>query len=192
MQVELNRPRTGPGDQGNVAAADRLARIAACSFARHELTTVAWEHKKAASDLLAAQIAACTDNRSRAALMEQHIITGGIPAWRRPVDELAYHRLKQVLPPTRKGLGDIEGYLRGSMRRLYRQRNLILHAGQTNAVAVNATLRTVTPIVAAGLDRIVAASGERRISALQFAASTKLAMDRYQSGAATSLVDLLS
>lgn len=182
---------TGPGDRGNVAAADRLARIAACSFVRHELTTLAWEHTRTAVDALAGQIATCTDNRSRAALIEQLVVSGGVPSWDRPSDELAYLRVKAVLPPVSQGLGDIEAYLQNSMRRLYRQRNLILHAGKTDAVAVKATLRTVTPIVAAGLDRIVAASVERGIGALQFAASTKLAMDRYRSGDLPSVVDLL-
>jgi len=183
---------TGPGDRGNVAAADRLARIAACSFVRHELTTLAWEHSGVAGDSLAVQITACSDNRSRARLMEQHIIGGGTPAWRHSPDELAFMRVKKVLPPDAQGLSDIEAYLQAAMRRLYRQRNLLLHAGKMDAVALHPTLRTTTPIVAAGLDRIVAASVERGVTALEFAASTKLAMDRYRSGSLSSVVDLLT
>ena len=174
-----------------MAAADRLARVAACSLVRHELTTLAWEHKRAAADALSGQIAACEDNRSRARLMEAHIVSGGVPSWQRPEDELAYLRLARILPPAGQGLSDVEGYLRDSMRRLYRQRNLILHGGKTDAVAVNATLRTVTPIVAAGMDRIVAASVEQKVSALELAARTKLGMDRYHAGQGQSVVDLL-
>jgi hypothetical protein len=109
---------TGPGDRGNVAAADRLARIVACSFPRHELTTLAWEHKRAATDALASQIAECDDNRSRARLMEAHIVSGGVASWRRPQDELAYLRLTRILLPVGQGLSEIDGYLRDSMRRL--------------------------------------------------------------------------
>jgi hypothetical protein len=51
---------TGPGDRGSVAAADRLARIVACSFPRRELTPLAWEHKRSTNDALAGQVAAST------------------------------------------------------------------------------------------------------------------------------------
>jgi hypothetical protein len=58
-------------------------------------------------------------------------------------------------------------------------------------VAVSATLPTVTPIVAAGMDRIVAASVEQRVGALELAARTKLAMDQYHAGQGRDIVDLL-
>ncbi|HEY6845740.1 MAG TPA: hypothetical protein VI320_05960 [Terracidiphilus sp.] len=40
-------------------------------------------------------------------------------------------------------LHDIEGHVTAPFRRRYRQRNLIIHGGKTDAVALNATLRTV-------------------------------------------------
>jgi hypothetical protein len=40
------------------------------------------------------------------------------------------------------------------LRRLYRQRNLVLHWGRMNAVGLRAALRTAAPLVGAGMDRI--------------------------------------
>jgi hypothetical protein len=34
-------------------------------------------------------------------------------------------------------------------------RNVVLHGGSTSSIALDATLRTVAPLVGAGLDRIV-------------------------------------
>ena len=48
-------------------------------------------------------------------------------------------------------LRDVESHVTVGFRRLYRQRNLVIHWGKTDAVALNATLRTAAPLVGAGM-----------------------------------------
>ncbi|WP_146615816.1 hypothetical protein [Nonomuraea aridisoli] len=68
----------------------------------------------------------------------------------------------------------IVSQLEDSFRRLYRQRNLIVHAGQTGSVALDGTLRTVSPLADAGVDRVVQAGALHGIPALTFAAATEV------------------
>jgi hypothetical protein len=55
-------------------------------------------------------------------------------------------------------LGDVVGAFRIALRRLCRARNIILHGGATQGVALEASLRTAAPLVGPGLDRIVHAA----------------------------------
>lgn len=52
-------------------------------------------------------------------------------------------------------LSRIRSYVTESLRRLYNQRNTIVHAGSLRSVVLPATVRTSLSLVGAGLDRIV-------------------------------------
>jgi hypothetical protein len=52
-------------------------------------------------------------------------------------------------------LKDVSTVLTGVFRRLYRQRNIVVHGGSTEAIALDAALRTSAPLVGAALDRLV-------------------------------------
>ena len=51
-------------------------------------------------------------------------------------------------------LADVQEHATRTFRRFYRQRNLLLHGGQIGAVAAQPALRTATPLLGAGMDRL--------------------------------------
>ena len=75
--------------------------------------------------------------------------------FRKPSDQAAVERMRDILADPSEVLGRVVGYVNEALRRLYRQRNLVLHTGKTNSVAISFALRTVPPLVGAGLDRLV-------------------------------------
>ena len=81
--------------------------------------------------------------------------------------------------------------LEGSLRRLYRQRNIVLHGGSTQSVALNATLRTAAPLVGAGLDRLTHAYLVDGVLPLALAAKAELRLGLVGARDAPSVTDLL-
>jgi hypothetical protein len=79
----------------------------------------------------------------------------------------------------------------GTLRRLYRQRNIVLHGGSTQAVGLDATLRTAAPLVGAGLDRIAHAYLVDRILPLALAAKAELRLGLVGTQNAPSVTGLL-
>ena len=78
-----------------------------------------------------------------------------------------------------------------SLQRLYRQRNLVMHGGRTDAVALRATLRTCAPIVGAAFDRIAHAWFDRGTKPRELAAQAEIALALVTASPATSLTTLL-
>jgi len=182
----------GPGDGGDRGVAgDRLASLVACSFPRAELTTLAYAHQLAATDPLAASLTAAPTNRDRAALVAEAILAR-IPL-QLPADShrLAEQRLQNLLTRPRTVLLDIEQHAKRALRRLYRQRNLVLHWGRMNAVGLRAALRTAAPLVGAGMDRIAHAWFTANTNPLELAARARLRLDLLGSADGCLPVDLL-
>jgi hypothetical protein len=80
---------------------------------------------------------------------------------------------------------------RSGMRRLYRQRNIVLHGGSPQAVALDPTLRTAAPLVGAGLDRIAHAYLADRVLPLTLAAKAELRLALVGAQDAPPVTDLL-
>lgn len=177
-----------PGNHAVVA--DRMGAIVACSFPRAELTVLSYQAGKADA-ALADRLAVGATNRDRADMMATEITTQ--PNIKLPdySDRAAYLRLKKLLADPHPALKDIEGYTTAAFRRLYRQRNLVLHGGITNSVALRASLRTVTPLVSAGMDRIAHAWYVNTLSPLELAARARISLDVVGAPHARKCVDLL-
>jgi hypothetical protein len=145
----------GPGDTSNVLAADRLAAIVACSWPRAELTTIALTRIKTVSDQLSTDLAGLATNRDRCERVLVEVRAGNPLDLTSRSDAAALHRIEGMVSNPFRVLNDIRGYTQACIRRLYRQRNLVLHGGRTRSVALDAALRTAAPVVGAGVDRIV-------------------------------------
>jgi hypothetical protein len=78
-----------------------------------------------------------------------------------------------------------------SIRRLYRQRNLVLHGGRTKAVALGPALRTAAPLIGAGMDRIVHGALVKESDPLYLAAKAEFEIARAGASGAPGLADLL-
>ncbi|MGW5335168.1 hypothetical protein [Streptomyces bauhiniae] len=182
---------------GKAVAADRMAAIIACSWPRAELTALAHRHKPREADDLTRAIAACTTNQERARLVAEALGTTGAGALdftRTPTkysDNPAAQRMADLVQDPRPVLNDVAGAFRIALRRLYRTRNIILHGGATQGVALEASLRTAAPLVGAGLDRIVHAAYAEDLAPLDLAARAEVALQLVNGETGLSVVDLL-
>lgn len=88
-------------------------------------------------------------------------------------------------------LGDVTGAFRIALRRLYRTRNIILHGGTTQGVALEASLHTAAPLVRAGLDRIVHAAYAEDLDPLDLSARAEAALQLVNGETGLSADDLL-
>jgi len=92
-------------------------------------------------------------------------------------DRAAVERLRELFASPREVVSTIRDHIHNSFARLYRQRNLILHAGRTQAVALRSTLRGASPLVGAGLDRISQARFVSGMKPLQLAGRARTAIE---------------
>lgn len=150
IEAILARP-----DTQNVEAAADLAVLVACSFPRAELTPFTHAYEAEHQDHLADTLRAATSNRDRCTILGSAIERGETLRFSRPSDQAALERIAQIVRDPRGVLIRVAANVEEAIRRLYRQRNLVLHAGITNSVAMDPTLRTVPPLVGAGFDRLV-------------------------------------
>ena len=85
----------------------------------------------------------------------------------------------------------VRAAVEGSLRRLYRQRNIVLHGGSTESVALDAALRTAAPLVGAGLDRVAHAYLADGITPLALAATAETSLALAGAQDAPPVTDLL-
>lgn len=170
--------------------AERLALIVACSFPRAELTDLAFafaEHGGRFGD----EVSAAANNKERARLTANWIITGMLPNSLGWPDKAAIERMKDLFANPQDRLKTIRDHVNDTFARLYRQRNLVLHAGRTQAVALRATLRTAAPLVGAGLDRISQARFAQNMRPIQLAGRARTGLENITMESALKCVDIL-
>lgn len=170
--------------------AERLATIVACSFPRAELTDLAYSAIAIGGEL-ADRLKALGTNKEKATLIAQAILdmrVPNLPSWS---DRAAVERMRQLLTAPRATVSKIRDYIYDTFARLYRQRNLMLHAGKTQSVALRSTLRNASPLVGAGLDRISHARFVGGMRPLQLAGRARTAIENLSSDAPVNCVDLL-
>lgn len=143
-----------PGNSSGQAAAD-LAALVACSFPRAELTPLAFAYLDEHDDLLSESLRQASSNLERCAILGTEINQGSTLGFSQPSDEAALERVRVILAEPGAVLDRVRSYVEEAMQRLYRQRNMVLHAGKTDSVGMSAVLRTAPPLVGAGLDRLV-------------------------------------
>jgi len=143
----------GPGERGGEIAAERMARVVACSLPRAELTTLAYQYQNEHQDPLADELRRCATNRERAWRLERAIKSQEALRYQKASDQAALWRVHGFLvsPPT---LGRVTDYLKTAFLRLYRLRNLVMHGGSTDSIATAGVIGTMPPLVGAGIDRL--------------------------------------
>jgi hypothetical protein len=88
-------------------------------------------------------------------------------------------------------LSRVNSHLKTAFRRLYRQRNIVLHGGSTRSVASRASVRIAGPLVGAALDRIAYGHITNELTPLQLATRAQLAIQIVKDPSAPVLYDLL-
>jgi len=180
----------GPGDREKISASMRMARLVSCSYIRHEFTALANAYAHEHSDALATSIRTASDNIEKARLFEDAIRGGTNAAFGSTRHTMAMERAQRLVANPAEILLNIVGQLDAAFRRLYRQRNIIVHGGDVTSIALPGTLRTVAPLVGAGVDRVVHASATRNASPLELAALAEVRHGSVADGKCR-LVDLL-
>jgi len=157
-------------DEGRAVAADRLAAIVACSWPRAELTTLSFRHKASAADPITVRLAECHSNLARSQVIAEQLAAQSSLVLSSDGDNAAAERMRAMLADPYAQLKDVRLICQGVFRRLYRQRNIVVHGGNTAAIALEAALRTAAPLVGAGLDRLVHAQLIKGMAPLDLAA----------------------
>lgn len=109
----------------------------------------------------------------------------------RAADTAAVMRMRKLLARPSIELRAMKAAVSEAFHRLYRQRNLILHGGKLDGVALNASLRTVSKLAGAGMDRITHAQYVNGVRPLELVAKSELSMSLITEDTALTCVDLL-
>lgn len=151
-----------PGDEqdvteGRAVVADRLAAIVACSWPRAELTALSYRHTPVTADDLCRRLGDCGTNVERCEVIVEALAEGSSTplVLTSPHEIAAAQRMKSLLANQAGQLRDVSMTMRGVFRRLYRQRNIVVHGGSTEAIALDSALRAAAPLIGAALDRLV-------------------------------------
>lgn len=173
-------------------AADRLADIVACSFPRAELTELARRWESHGSGTLASSIKEASSNSIKTELLLDYISNSGDPGFMRPADVAAVARVKQMISSPETVLRRVREYYKTTFRRLYYQRNFIMHAAKFNSVSLPSTNRIAPQLVASGIDRIVNAKfGPAAVTSIGLAARAANELGLLGRSGARSLHSLL-
>lgn len=140
------------GNESGVIAADRLAAIVAGGFVRAELTQLA-DRLVTDEGEMGALLRSLESTRRLDAVLDRVVDDSDID-WE-VGDYAAVARVRQIVDAPADVMERMRGYFCDAFRRLYSQRNLMLHGGRFDSLALPATMRTVPPLVAAGIDRLV-------------------------------------
>jgi hypothetical protein len=163
-----------PNDRAG--AAERLAMLVACSYPRAELTSLSYVFERRDPGL-ALTLRPVQENRQRCSIVADALVAGTAQlAQLQRSDRAAAVRMSELERDSHRVLSDVQEHVATAFRRLYRQRNLVLHWGKTDGVALRASLRTTAPLVGAGIDRIIHAHYVDALSPLQLVARAKMAL----------------
>ena len=155
------------------AAADNLAALVACSLPRAELTHLSYSLERGDS-ALAERLQHCQTNRDRAEVVAEVLFSGQPVNLKGATERSAAQRMQRLLRQPDPKLARIKAVTSDAFHRLYRQRNLILHGGITNSIAINASLRTASKLAGAGMDRIAHGFYVQQLRPLELAARATL------------------
>ncbi len=165
-------------EEGRAVAADRAAALVAAGWPRAELTALSYDARIREEDPRL-----CRDldviggnNRERARRMVRWLTAEPVVRVDDPVTTAALGRMRELVAAPSVTLGRVERYLRGCFRRLYRQRNIVLHGGSTRSIALPSTVRTAGPLVGAALDRLAHGHAVSGVAPLDMAGRAELAL----------------
>lgn len=167
-----------PGAEPLPNVADRAADLVTCSLPVAELHMLRDQGEEGATyDSLGDLFSAICDGSWEASSVRDHAAALRVISMRD--DPLVLDRVR--------------GYFRDAFRRLYNQRNFVMHGGRMDSIALPAAMRTMPSLVGASVDRIVhALSLDEPTNPLNLAARAANELDLYGSPGSRSLATLLS
>lgn len=177
-----------PNDRST--AADNLASLVTSSFPRAELTRLAY--------LVGQQypgqypvLESAGSNRERSRTVGEMIVARSMPMLRGLSDQAAVTRMGKLFSNPKVELETIRDVISDSFHRLYRQRNLILHGGKLDGVALTSGLRTVAKLAGAGMDRVTHGHYVQNLKPLELVAKANVALALVDTTNPLACVELL-
>ena len=155
----------GPADAEDIVAARRFSLIIAASLMRAEFTWLAKTYIAENSDAEAQALDDCASNIERAKLFQMLAFTRPALTLTNVTDNLALQRVRPALQNPRREITNIAEILTREFTRLYRKRNMVVHGGQIRGANLHSISETLTPLIGAGIDRIVNAELQFGVSA---------------------------
>lgn len=182
----------GPAEDGNrVETAIRVASLVTASFARAELTTLAYSYCSSNKDQLATDIRNATTNKERTERMMQRLMAAPLPAFGRLEDTAGAKRMVQFVADPTNTIKRINQYIECALKRLYRLRNLVAHGGRTDSIVLEAGVRAAAPLIGAAFDRIHHANTSTNLSPVELIARAQSRISLLDPTQPTQLVSLL-
>lgn len=167
----------GPADREDIVAAKRFSLIIAASLMRAEFTWLAGTYASENCDVDAHALNDCETNLERAKHFQ-------LLAFRRPdltladvTDNLALRRVRPALQNPRQEIINIAEILTREFSRLYRKRNMVVHGGQIHETNLHSISETLTPLIGAGIDRIVHAELQFGVPPIELSATAEARVD---------------
>ncbi|MBP2388430.1 hypothetical protein [Paeniglutamicibacter kerguelensis] len=208
-------PQDAKDGRGVVVAA-RAATLAACSWPRAELTSLAHAHNKKSTkpsiaghfalaltptqklvqegkenSVLAENLESAVTNQQRCELVLEHFRSGQMLHLAGASDAAAQERVLSVVQNGSATLSEVRIQIEHAFRRMYRNRNMVVHGGAATAQTLEVALRTSAPLVGAVLDRIAHAQLVDGIEPLNLAARGEISISSMHLAEAQTLSDLL-
>lgn len=177
-----------PSDRAS--AADNLALLVTCSYPRAELTALSYKVQTNCASY-ASLFNPEQTNRDRSKVLAGLLREDKVLRLQSKTDEVALQRMKKIINNPSRKLQIIRDEIGDSFHRLYRQRNLILHGARLDSVVLSASLRTVSKLVGAGMDRITHGHYVQGLRPLELVAKANLAVALSRGDSSIDCVDLL-
>lgn len=171
-------------------AADSLAYLVACSYPRAEFTHLSYLAQNARLNVAQAW-SNITVNRDRAALVADEVARGTDFGFAHKKERAAIARMASLIHAPSPTLSAVQTAVSEVFHRLYRQRNMILHGGLTNSVALRSALRAAAPLAGAGIDRVAHGFYVQGLQSRELAARARIGIALITPGRAVDCVDLL-
>lgn len=203
-------------DGRGVIVAERASALAACSWPRAELTSLAHAHNRSPAAVsqaghfaqaltptaslttnsvdraeVARLISVAPGNKERCDLVLATFRAGHMLHLAGASDAAAQERVLGLLANERNTLNEVRDQINHAFRRMYRNRNMVVHGGAANAATLEVALRTSAPLVGAVLDRIAHAQLVEDTSPLDLSARAEISLDSVSLAEGPGLTELL-
>jgi hypothetical protein len=167
----------GPADADDIVAARRFSLIIAASLMRAEFTWLAKTYTDENDDADARALKKCRTNNERAKLFQALAFTRPALTLTKVTDNLALQRVRPALLHPRREITNIVEILTREFTRLYRKRNMVVHGGQIHGANLHSISETLTPLIGAGVDRIVHAELQFGVTPIELSAIAQARVD---------------
>ncbi|RZU60796.1 integrase [Zhihengliuella halotolerans] len=173
-----------------LVATSRAALLATCSWPRAELTSLSYSKRQDVT-ALDIRLEGAASNQERCGHLLHQLRTTGNLSLSDSRDRAAQERMLELIKDKTGTLKAVRRQMELAFRRLYRNRNIVVHGGAASAQTLAVAVRTTAPLVGAVLDRLVHAQLTDGVEPLSLAARAELSLKKVDLGEGPPVHSLL-